>query len=210
MFHIFISSILLSVIHALIPNHWMPLIFISRSEKWEVRETIFISMITAVAHTLSTIVIGIGVGVLGYKLAVKYEYITTLVAPLVLIAIGLFYFIKDVIHHHAHDHFSSVMKLAGNKKAIITSMLVAMFFSPCLEIEGYYFTAGLQGWPGIITVSMVYLFITVAGIMLLTYAGIKSMAKFDFEFLEKHEKKITGLVLIAIGVFNFLLPGHHV
>lgn len=183
----------------------MPLVFISRTEKWDTRDTIFISFITAVAHTLSTIIIGIAVGLLGYTLAEKFEHFTTLIAPLVLIGIGLFYLIKDILHHHEHDHFTAARKQTGNKKAIITSMLVAMFFSPCLEIEGYYFTAGVMGWLGIFTVSAVYLLITVLGIVGLTYLGLRSLEKFNFSFLEHHEKKITGLILVILGVVNFFL-----
>ncbi len=205
MTQILISSFLLSIVHALIPNHWMPLIFIGRAEKWQTRETLTISFIAGLAHTLSTILIGILIGVLGFKLAAKFEIITTLVAPLILIGIGLFFLLRGFFHHHHHDHFAEVKRKSGNKNAIILSLLVAMFFSPCLEIEAYYFTAGAQGWLGIATVSAVYLFITVGFMVLLTYFGIKSLEKVNFTSIEKHEKKITGVVLIILGLFNFFI-----
>ena len=75
-----------------------------------------------------------------------------------------------------------------------------MFFSPCIEIEAYYFTAGTLGWPGIVTVSLVYLVVTVGGMVLLVDLGLKGAAKIRSDFLEHHEKAVTGLLLVGLGL----------
>ena len=49
----------------------------------------------------------------------------------------------------------------------------AMFFSPCLEIETFYFTAGSYGWRGILTISLIYLLVTVTGIVTLVVLGAR-------------------------------------
>jgi len=53
MWQIFLGSLLLSVIHALIPNHWIPLIAISKAEKWTIKETLFATFITGFSHMIS-------------------------------------------------------------------------------------------------------------------------------------------------------------
>jgi drug/metabolite transporter (DMT)-like permease len=80
-----------------------------------------------------------------------------------------------------------------------------MFFSPCLEIEAYYFTAGALGWGGIAVVSMVYLIVTVLGMLLLVDLGRRGVEKMKWHFLEHHEKRVTGLVLVVLGVFAYFI-----
>ena len=90
MIQIFLASLLLSVIHASIPNHWLPLIAIGKTEKWTHSETMFGTVVTGFAHTLSTIIIGIIVGFVGYKLSSSYGIISGIIAPAILILLGEF------------------------------------------------------------------------------------------------------------------------
>ena len=131
---ILIGSILLSLIHASIPNHWMPLIAIGKTEKWNVRDTLSVTAITGIAHTLSTIIIGIIIGILGYKLSSTYQFITKIAAPLILITLGLIYIILDrkQNQHHHHHHINTdelIHKKTKGKTAIITTLAIGMFFS---------------------------------------------------------------------------------
>ena len=205
MLQIIIGSFLLSLLHASIPNHWLPIVVIARAEKWSSREMLWITALTGFSHTISTILIGIGIGIIGLKLSENYTLITKVVAPLVLIFMGLVYFGLD-FKHSQHKHLPNTLQLRKKSKfAIIVTLCVAMFFSPCLEIETYYFTAGTQGWPGIAAVSIIYLFITVTGMLLLVALGTKSLERFNLHFLEHHEKKITGTTLILLGIISFFL-----
>lgn len=205
MIQLVIGSFLLSLIHAAIPNHWVPLVLISKAEKWSKSETLTATAITAIAHTVSTIVLGIVIGMIGFKLSNTYDVIAHVVAPLILIFMGLIYFSLDLKHSH-HEHLPDEKKLPKKSKAaIIITLSTAMFFSPCLEIETYYFTAGTHGWIGIAIVSIIYLLVTVSGIVILVSLGSRSVDKFKWHFLEHHEKRITGIVLITLGILSFFI-----
>jgi hypothetical protein len=80
-----------------------------------------------------------------------------------------------------------------------------MFLSPCLEIEAYYFTAGTHGWPAIIGVSLVYLVVTLSGMLLLVYLGFRGLEKLRWTYLEHHEKQVTGITLIILGILAYLV-----
>lgn len=210
---IILGSTLLSIVHALIPSHWLPMIAISKAEKWTKSETIQVTAITAVAHTLSTVIIGIIVGLIGYKLSESYHYITHYVAPIVLIGLGFVYFImeyrhsliKNKHHHHHHIDVEDIVKRKKSKKSIVATLSLAMFFSPCLEIEVYYFTASRLGWIGIGIVSVIYFFVTVLGIVLLVYLASKGVEKLKWHFLEHHEKLISGIILVLVGLMAFFV-----
>jgi nickel/cobalt transporter (NicO) family protein len=209
MWQILTGSLILSIIHALIPNHWIPLIAISKTEKWSNKETMFATFITGFSHTLSTILIGFAVGFVGVKLSENYQFITRIAAPLILLVIGIIYLIIDLkTGHHHHEHFKVVEAESKNKKskwAILTSLSIAMFLTPCIEIEAYYFQAGTIGWPGIFIVSAVYLVITLLIMFVLVYLGLKGINRFNSHFLEHHEKRVTGIVLIFIGLLAYFV-----
>lgn len=206
MWQIFLGSIALSIIHALIPNHWLPLVAIGKAERWTQRETISATLIVAYAHIASTVIIGITVGFIGYKLSDAFTVISKVFAPLVLVVLGLVYIILDIRRngHHNHSHYA-INKSNKSRLAILTSLGLAMFLSPCIELEAYYFQAGTQGWPGILTVSAVYAVITPILIVLLVFLGLKGISKFNWDFLEHHIRKITGAILIILGILAFFI-----
>ena len=207
MWQIFIGSVVLGLIHPLFPNHWIPLIAISKAEKWTTKETIVATLITGFSHTLSTILIGIIVGFIGIKLNESYNYITHIAAPIILLLIGFIYIVLGFRKTQNHHHFdiNKNLKQKRSKFAIITTLCLGMFLSPCIEIEAYYFQAATTGWLGIFIVSIVYLFLTLTLMSALVYYGLKGINRFNFNFLEHHEKTITGVVLILLGLFAYFV-----
>ena len=205
MFHVLIGSLLLSIIHPAIPNHWIPLVAIGKAEKWSRKETLLVTAIVGGAHAISTIIIGIVVGLIGYKLSSTQGYISRIVAPIVLVAMGIVYVVLDLKSSHHYDHLVITEKAKRSKLTLIISLAVAMFFSPCLEIDAYYLTAGKLGWVGIIMVSIIYLVFMVLGMVLLVDLGRKGIERIKWEFLEHHDKMVTGSLLIILGVFAYFI-----
>ncbi|MCK9426608.1 MAG: hypothetical protein M0Q21_11265 [Ignavibacteriaceae bacterium] len=205
--HIIAGAFLLSIVHASIPNHWIPLVALSKSEKWSEKFTMSATAIAGFSHTLSTIIIGIIVGFFGYKLSSSYAFIVGVIAPTILILMGLVYLImsfRQNKHHHHHEiHIDDTRK--KTTFTILLTLIVSMFFSPCLEIEAYFFVASKLGWEGIIAVSIVYTFITIAGMVLLVWLGLKGVQKIKSHFLEHHEKTITGFLLVFLGMAGYFI-----
>jgi nickel/cobalt transporter (NicO) family protein len=208
MIQILIGSLILSITHALIPNHWFPLVAVSRTEKWSRSEALKVTAITGGMHTISTIAIGILIGFIGFKLSSTIEMITSVIAPLLLIILGIIFIILFFVNpHHSHGHHNELdMVNKNNKKskfAIIATLGTLMFFSPCIEIEAYYFTVGQYGWTGILTLSFVYLFVTVVELVILVDIGRKSLEKLNtkLHFIDHYERVIMGSVLIVLGLF---------
>ena len=188
MIQLLAGSFLLSLIHASIPNHWLPVVAISNTEKWSRGETLWITALAGTAHTVSTVLIGIIIGFIGYKLSSVHQFITSIIAPLILVIIGFVYIIIDLKNSHSHANPLEINTLTQKSKlAIIASLALAMFFSPCIEIEAYYFSAGSLGWKGILAVSAVYIAVTVSGMILLVDLGLKGVKKIRWNFLEHHE-----------------------
>ena len=203
MMQLVIGSFLLSLVHALIPNHWIPMVLIGKAEQWPKQQVLFITALAGLAHASSTILLGVLIGMLGLELASEYQIISTAIAPLLLVFMGLAYLGLDYRNNN-HTHLPDKRKLRGKSTAtIISTLCVAMFFSPCLEIEAYYFNAGTWGWRGILLISIIYLLVSVAGMLVLVSLGYKGLERFNLQFMERHEKKITGSFLIMLGFIAY-------
>lgn len=207
---IMLGSLALSIIHALIPNHWMPLIAIGKTENWSRSETLRATLITGIAHTLSIILIGIVIGLFGYKLADTYVETAKIMAPLVLLVLGIIYLLAELDssrrHHHHHAETANLITKRSQFQ-ILAVLGTGMFFSPCIEIEAYFFSAGTIGWSGILVVSVVYLVVTVLGMVLLVDLGMKGVNALEekLHFFDHHEQGLTGLLLIVLGVVAYFI-----
>ncbi len=212
MISIIVGSLLLSITHALIPNHWFPIAAVSVSEKWTRAESLRITALIGFLHTISTIVIGIIIGFIGYRLGDTIEIVESIYAPTILIGLGLIFIFrnlrKSARHTHCHVNPEDI-KVASKKSktAIITALGTMMFFSPCVEIEAYYFTVGNHGWTGIITLSSIYLVVTVIAMMVIVDIGRRSLdfLNHKLHFLEHYEKLITGIILIILGILTLFI-----
>lgn len=199
---IIVGSLVLSVLHALIPNHWLPVLAISRKENWTIAQTTSVTLISGLSHALSTVIIGVVIGLMGIQLADGISGFTHVVAPIILIALGLFYLYQH--HRHKHFHLHPEAKTTGKRK-IIFSLVIAMFFSPCLEIEAYFLMAGAHGWHQVAVLALLYTVVTVAGMLLWVRLTYKGLLKLNWHSLEHNAGIITGLTLIATGIVSFFI-----
>jgi nickel/cobalt exporter len=202
-----LGALVVSLVHALMPDHWMPIVLISRTERWTDRETLWASILIVVPHMLSTIALGVLVGLVGFKLSEVYDMVMSIVAPVVFVSVGLGYIYLNFRrgHHHGHGE-GSPDELADQPKGRIISLLaVALFFSPCVPMGSYFFIAGSSGVYSLIYISATYVLVTVASILLLVYAGRKGVELLRWEFLEENERLVTGLVLLVLGILIYFI-----
>jgi len=203
MYNIIIGSVLLSLLHAVIPNHWLPVLAIGRKDNWTLREITKVTFISGAAHALSTIALGIVLGLLGLQLAGKIEYFTHFIAPSLLILMGIFFIYQH--HRHKHFHLHNIPEPSLPKRKIIAGLVLAMFLSPCMEIEVYFLLAGTKGLWAVILIAALYLLITVSGMVLWVRIAYKGILKLNWHSLEHNSGIITGWTLLITGVISFFI-----
>jgi hypothetical protein len=203
MYSIITGSIIISLLHAVIPNHWLPVIAIGRKEQWTIAEVTKVTFTCALAHGISTILIGFALGFLGAKLDNNITHFTNIIAPIILIGMGLIFIYRH--HRHRHFHIDEEIKKKKSKTAIITALVIAMFFSPCMEIEAYFLLAGAQATWLIFFIALLYLLITTTGMVLLVRFAYNGLLKLNWHSLEHNAGIITGLTLVATGIITFFI-----
>ena len=197
------GALLISLLHAIIPNHWLPVIAIGRKENWSLQEVTFVTFKCAMAHGVSTILIGILLAFVGDKLDERVMHFTNIIAPAILIAIGLIFIYRH--HIHKHFHIDDELKKKKSKSAIIAALVIAMFFSPCMEIEAYFLLAGTKEIWLIWFIAAMYLLITTVGMLLLVRFAYKGLLKLNWHALEHNAGIITGFTLVATGILSFFI-----
>jgi len=193
------GATLLSLFHALIPSHWLPVLAIGKQEGWSNGRILGVTLLAGSAHVLSTVALGLVLAALGGALAEQAEAFTHWVSPSLLIALGVFY----LYQHYRHNHFH--LQGQNMRWGVVFSLAAAMFFSPCLEIEGYFLTAGQYGWNFVLLVALVYGVVTILGMLLWVRLALGGLQRLDWHAVEHNAGLITGLTLVASGVGLLLL-----
>lgn len=204
MFSVIAGTILLAMVHALIPNHWLPLVAVARAEKWNAKDVTVVTLLAAAAHVTGTVALGLVLGFIGKELVEKYGTTISAVASLLLIVFGLVYYTVNLPHHH-HSGQQDVAAYHRSKRKWILIFIAMMFLSPCLEVESLFLSAGVYGMFVVSTVSLIYAVVSISGILLLVTLGYKGMKLLPAAFIEHNEKRISGLVLIGVGILSFFL-----
>ena len=204
MFTVIAGTVLLALVHALIPNQWLPLVAVARAEQWKARDISMITFFSALAHVLGTVALGLVLGYIGKELEEKYGTAINVGASVLLIVFGLIYYTVNLPHHH-HSEQKDVARYKRSKRKWIMIFIVMMFLSPCLEVESLFLSAGAYGMGLVTLLSLIYAIVSISGIMLLVTLGYKGINLLSAQFIEHNEKRISGIVLIAVGIISFFV-----
>lgn len=204
MYQIIAGTLIVSLMHAIIPSHWIPLLMVARTARWTKAETVRITMITGLAHVGSSILLGLLLGLVGYGLNLKFEHILHWLGPLVLIFFGFYFMYRHHTHHHFHID-DELVEPPIRKKQVVLSLMMFMILSPCLEIEVFFFSAGSIGIWALLLVAGLYAFITLTGMFVWIHIAWRGWEKFNMHRIEHNAGLITGLAIIATGILGFFL-----
>ncbi|HUC79952.1 MAG TPA: hypothetical protein VMR70_03515 [Flavisolibacter sp.] len=204
MIQLLLGVLLLGLIHALIPNHWLPLVAVAKAEGWSKRDLTKIAFASALAHVTGTVLLGIVLGNVGQSLAHRYDDYVQVIAPVLLIVFGLIYFTINLPHHH-HSKQEEVLAYKKSKRRWILLFVVMMFLSPCLEVESLFLSAGAYGMNHVIVMAVAYAIVSISGIVALVLFAYRGFRLLNTHFFEHHEKRLTGGILIGVGILSFFI-----
>lgn len=204
MFSVLAGTILLAIVHALIPNHWLPLVAVAKAEKWKQKEVTTVTFFAALAHVTGTVALGFVLGIIGKELQEDYGKAIYVISSVLLIVFGLIYFTVNLPHHH-HSEQKDVVAYKRSKRKWVLIFIIMMFLSPCLEVESLFLSAGAYGMGLVTLMSVIYAIVSISGILLLVTLGYKGVKLLPGTFIEHNEKRISGIVLILVGIISFFL-----
>jgi nickel/cobalt transporter (NicO) family protein len=202
---LFAGSIALSLLHAAIPNHWLPIVAIGRRAGWSAAKTLRITVLAGSAHALSTVLLGLLLGLAGFQFsAVAHEMIEK-AGPVLLIVLGAVFVYRHYFHKHFHLHGEVQEQLP--ERQLIVALALAMFLSPCLEIGAFFLLAGANGAVAVLALSLLYTLTTVGGMAVWVQLVWRGLSLANWHTLEHNAGLLSGGVLMLTGLAT-LFWGH--
>ncbi len=213
---ILLTGLMIALLHAAIPTHWLPFVIASRAQKWSWQKTQSILLIAGLGHIIMTTVLGALIFVLGLGFFQKYQNYFLLLACLSIAIFGFYQVVQHFQgrkHSHCqqtehHHHFDDIQKNSQDGWAIL-SLLSLLTFSPCESFLPVYLSAVQQGWPGFLYLSLILAVGTLSSMLILTWISLRSLARFQMNWIEDYEKLVTGIGLLTLSVLVFLIENHH-
>ena len=201
MLQLLTGALLLSLFHAAIPNHWAPVLAVARAERWPLRRAVGVTAVAGAAHVLSTVLLGLGLGLLGWRLSARFSQFAGVAAPTLLVVIGLVYAFSG----SGHTHPDPTPVLVRPRGRVVLGLAATMFLAPCLEIQTFFLAAGTRGPLALALVMATYLVVSVGAMSALVVVAHTGLRHLNLTGLARHERRFTGAVLVLVGVAGFFV-----
>ena len=201
MLQLLTGALLLSLLHAAIPNHWAPVLAVARAERWPLRRAVGVTAVAGAAHVLSTVLLGLGLGLLGWRLSARFSQFASVAAPALLVVIGLVYAFSG----SGHTHPDPTPVLVRPRGRVVLGLAATMFLAPCLEIQTFFLAAGTRGPLALALVMATYLVVSVGAMSALVVVAHTGLRHLNLTGLARHERRFTGAVLVLVGVAGFFV-----
>lgn len=209
-------------LHSILPDHWVPLAVIGRTQRWSISRVARVSFLASVGHVLTSIVIAGIIALVGLQFRQAFESEQGHIVGAFLVLTGVGFLIWGLTghghhHHHDHDHAADVSDPAhpsGDRPVVDERSMARRFAaiavpfgaaaSPDLTILPVALAASAVSGAAVVGCLASFTIVTLATFVVLTVAATVAGYQIEGEWLEDHGNLITALVLIAIGAAVYL------
>lgn len=202
---LFAGVLLIAVLHAILPTHWLSFVLVARAQRWTAGKMLRVTVFSGLGHVTTTAVVGLVAAALGKDLLRHVETLDTPLPALILLAFALYYLVsgwrREGHRHCTHDH--SEDPLAADKVAV-GALFLEMTLSPCESLIPLFFAAGALSWGALVAMALLSSLLTVAVMALFSFLAFKGYARISFPWLERNERLVLGGLLILLGAAAYL------
>ncbi len=194
------GAFILTLLHTILPEHWMPFVLIGKAQKWDTRKTIGVAILAATGHVLITVFLGLIVLFITESVLEYVGDFSRVIPSVILAVLGIVYLVQGVRNNHTHTHAPVI----SNRTTII-SLVTAFSFSPCEAVIPTFILASQIGWLGFAGLSLTILLATIIGMIVVISLTLYGYKKLTFHWLEHNEKAVIGVMLIVLAAVAFFL-----
>ena len=203
--------------HAVLPDHWVPLAVLGRTQRYSVGRVARLSGAAGVAHVLVSLALGAVIVVVGLQFRSTIEHAQNAIVGGLLIGTAVLFLAFELAgpghshghghgHGHSHDHVHAPDHLHGRDRHRHghRSMLAVMVpfgaaASPDLTILPVFFAATAAGTGAAVASLAAFAVATIATIVALTVSATMGVYRIGGQWLDRGGNAFTAVVLAAIG-----------
>jgi nickel/cobalt transporter (NicO) family protein len=199
-----IAAVTVASLHALAPDHWMPLAALARAQGWSAPRTARITVACGFAHVFVSVVLGLVALAFGFELFDRLGTRLESIAGILLIAFGVAYGLWGLrhaaahLHGHHHHHYDHV-----HEAGVVSPWTVFLLFAadPCLGIFPLIVAAAPLGWTQVSGIIVLYLAATVAtmtALVLPTRSAAHAVVR--GRWVHRYGDAVAGAFIVCVGV----------
>ena len=189
-----------AALHAALPTHWLPFVLVGRAQAWSLRRVAMVVVAAALAHVLTTALIGGVVAVAGVALDRWVHGVLPHLSSALLFLFGAFYLAR-------YWHKTTVPDCKGcehdepkvSNRAATWGLIALLAASPGEVLLPIYLSSATQGWPVFMALTAGFALGTVAGMLLLTSLAMAGYSVLRLERWARYEGVVLGAALIGLG-----------
>ena len=203
------AAVTIASLHALAPDHWMPLAALARAQEWSSARTARITAGCGLAHVTTSVLLGLLGLAFGVRVFEAFGAELESAAGILLIGFGLAYAVWGLrhaaahLHGHRHHHYDHV-----HEPARVTPWTVFLLFAadPCIAIFPLMFAAVPLGWTRVAALVLLYQAATIVTMVLLVLpARAAARSALRGSWMHRYGDAVAGLFIVAVGVTVALL-----
>ena len=201
------TAVAVAILHSIEFDHWLPYVVAAKTKHWRTGFTLLMALTGAVAHLISTSFFGVALILLGEGLTKHFQNGIQWLIGLIVVVIGLIFLIRGVrtirlgIAHGEHCSHGERKFLEENQRDSI--FLGAVFgLRPCLEALPIILAASHRGWAISLMTLTGWALASVIGMVGIVWLGLYGMERLKFKWLERYNELLTGVIIIAIGIYS--------
>jgi nickel/cobalt exporter len=195
--------------HAVLPDHWVPLAVVGRTQRYPLRRVARLSGLAAVAHVLVSLTLGAVIVAIGLQFRSSVESAQNVIVGCLLVGTGIAFAVFELLggghhhhhgdepghrhHHHHHSEPSRVRSLA----AVMVPFGAAA--SPDLTILPVFLAATTAGAGVAVGSLIVFAAVTIGTIVGLTLFATLGGLQIRAPWLDRWGNMFTAAVLVVIG-----------
>ena len=221
-FLLFLSSCSTAIIHALIPDHWLPFVLMARAEGWTERRAATLTGLAGVLHVMATIVAGgltilvgsASVHSLAERTGHSLEFVGGFLLAVFGVSYGIFRHLREARVHAAagaeqvdpaeaggHVHVHGHLLERWFHGALTAGALVLVIgISPCALLVPVLFAASAAGPGAVLAASLGFALCTIATMVGVTIVAMRGMRRLELPFFTRYGDLISGALVGAVGL----------
>lgn len=195
------TAALVSLVHGVLPNHWLPFVLLGRAQGWGTRTMLCVLAAAGAAHTAVAGGIAMVVLLAGVVIRDMLRPAAHVLPGLILVAAGLFFIVLDRLSRHHHHHDLHAAHRAGmSDAAAVVTLVLSLALSPCEALIPVFMSAAPRGDP-VLLLGMVVLSgaATIATTTVFALAAWRGVIRLSFGRFAHLERTLIGLLLVVTG-----------
>lgn len=197
------STVATAAVHALIPDHWLPLVLLARAQRWSPRRALGIAAFSGGLHSVVSVSLGAVALWVGREAAVEVGERLQRISSTLLVAFGLIYAAWALARggHSLHVHPRLADPHAEPDRALTGLGLgFVVGFNPCVLIIPILFAAGAWRPAWQLAVAASFAATTVGTTAVMCWAGLRSARRPEFSFLDRYGEALSGALIALTGM----------